>query len=284
MFKEIWTFRSSAARWTEVYYSIDDTLEEAANFTNELVNKRLALLNDSNVLQKIRCSNMDGSRSSVVVQQNKHGTGTASFAKNPANTVEAAVVSLVSTVAGSSRRLWLRGMPEDAVYRSDDGNYDIIAPAFNTALRTWIRALQNNNYIVLTRTKVTVPGFQWRRILGVNGEARNGTSILTLAGNAGINDGDTITITQASNKDLPGLNGLWKVVSSTGTTLTINYNTPRGDNYQISKGRVRKIVYRTDARINANVSAFAFLGGRKTKNDATGSRGARSAQRIRSQF
>jgi len=119
------------------------------------------------------------------------------------------------------------------------------------------------------------------RILQVDGEPANGTSIITTKDNPLLVAGDYVEITRAEPKLFPGLRGPFKVLSTAGNTVTIQYSVPQNELIKSDKGLLAKLAYWEDALIDPDISGFAYGGSRKTKNAATGSRGAKRAQRLR---
>jgi len=281
IWKEIWTFQSGTATWSEVYYSVASTIKDAATFDTPFLNKRLALLDKFNILRKIRVSAVAGIKQSFVAGINRNGLFSSAIDVGPANVTEAVVCNLVSTVSPASRRLWLRGTNEEFVKRLPGTGQDFLWPNFAAWMKVWFQALDAANYIILKRLKDGEGGVVTQKVNQVNGAAADGTTVITCQGNVGVNTNDMVTLAKFNTKDLPGLNGNFKVLEVAGNTFKVQYSTPGNETFKTSTGTAKKLAFSELCRISGTVSNFNFLGGRKTKNVSTGSRGARPARRVR---
>lgn len=284
LFKQVWTFNGPSGIWSDVWYRAATNFQEASTIGADLIAQRVSLLHPVNRFKKVRVSTIAGIRQSVVIPINVRGTGnpTAAIpgANFPANEVESVTCNLGSAAFPSSRRWWLRGTPELAVFRQPDGT-PLVNPAFQMALNGFFLKLEQRNYVILARERVGNAQVFINKLLSVDGTAANGLSVLTLDLNAGVDVGNMITIAQANPKDVPALNGNFKVLAVLGKTITVQYTTPGNRLIPTLTGYVKKLVYSETAVISAALCGFNSLGGRKTKNAVTGSRGARSAKRIR---
>jgi len=282
LFQEIWQFRAnSGAKWNEVHYCVAANLAAAAKYSDAFVKRRTDLMHETCTWAKVRCTQVGDPSVHTLVNINKNGTWP--FESAPANPGEAAVISLSSTVRAGTRRLWMRGLPEEAVKFNNVTGRSYLDPKWQAVLTLWIQGIANvNNEYAIKKKKVGAGnGIIKTRILSVNGTAGNGTSILTLKDNPLIVADNYIEIVKADQKLLPGLKGPFKVLAAAGTSITIQYSTPGNAEIEPQTAMGSKLAYWEDATISAAASGFNFGGVRKTKNDATGSRGARSAQRIR---
>jgi len=279
-FKEIWTFAGGSGVWSEVYYSMDSSLSVAAAFKISLLNARLRLLHPLNQLKKIRVSDTANPRASAVVQLNKPGLDT-NVDSGPAANSSAVVCTLSSTIFPSSRRLWLRGYTDDEAFRDRVTGNDRLSANFAADLKTWFQRLEDNDYCVNAQVRVGNAGVAYSKILSVNGTRGDGTSDVKINDNLPLLRGDTITLTLISKKDAPALSGRFTVLDYAFPLIKIQYTTPLNSLVSTQTGRVKKYVPAQTAKINARSCGFAFIGSRKAKNIATGSRGARSASRIR---
>lgn len=278
IFKEVWQFRSSTATWSDVYYSVNSDISAATVFPQNFLNSRLKLLSPSNVLQKIRVSDIKNPRVSAVININQNGLSSGTV---PSNFTESVTCTLVSPNPPASRKLWLRGTTEGAAFRNAAGTQDVLEPQFANDLKAWFGSLNVNNYIVLKQIPVGQPGIVQQRILVADGAAGDGTTVLNMAANIFVVAGDTIIVSQTPQKDVPGLKGKFLVREVVGNNIKINYSTPDNRTIPLTSGLAKKLAYYENAVISRTRSAFAFLGGRQTKNAASGSRGARSAKRVR---
>jgi len=280
-FKQIWTYSTQGAQWSEVYYQNDTSLAESAKFSTAFLNKRLKFLNTATQLVKIRTSDILNPRASVVTPIRKDGQGYGGN-EEPENINTAAVCTLSSSAAPSSRRLWLRGLVNQDLRRSAGTGTTFITPRLQEAITAWIKELAAQSYCVNTILRVGQDNVKYFRIASVTPVANSGQAVLDIGGDWVYVVGSLGTISLASKKDLPGLNGTFTIVKKTATTVTIDYQTPGNATITSSSARIKAKVPVTGAVINPALSGFSFAGSRKTKNALTGSRGAKSASRIRS--
>jgi len=284
IFKQVWTFNGPSGVWSDVWYRSAASFAVASEFTPDLIAQRCSLLHPVNVWKKARVSTITGTRQSAVIPINVRGTGNPAgidpSINFPANETEAVICTLGATAFPASRRWWCRGTAELAVQRNTIGT-PVVAPAFQMALNGFFGKLESRNYVILARERVGAAQVFINKILQVDGTSADGLSVMTMDQLAQVDAGNMITIAQVSAKDLPALNGNFKVIASAGKTITIQYTTPENRLIKTLTGYAKKLVYSELAVIVAASSGFSALGGRKTKNGVTGSRGARSAKRIR---
>lgn len=285
VYKCVFTFISpgtGGGRWSEVYYRSKASLAEAAAFSPATIDARLFCLISLNTLTKIRVSQVDSPRVTTMVNVNRKG-GIYDPADNPENTGESHVISLASSARPATRKLWMRGAKANSMFRDiATGDWEISA-AFKTRIDTWIAILASDEFggVILARKKTLGDGVIVVDITRVNGTAANGTSVITLANAPGLIAGNSVAISGVNDRKLPGLNGSYRVISTTGLTVTIAYTVPGDLDLIPEKGTLKKLDYFDDARINAAISGWSYGGVRQTKNDFTGSVGASRRNRTR---
>jgi len=282
LFQEIWSFRAnSGAKWNEVHYSVSGSLAAAAGFVPSFRKRRTDLLHPTCTWTKVRITQVGDPSVHTLVNINEAGTWGSDDA--PANPGEAAVINLSSVTRSGTRRLWMRGLPESAVQYQNITGRSFVRPDWGAKLTAFIQGISNatNSYAIKKKKVGQANGIIKTRVLKVDGSAGDGTSILTVKDNPLLIATDYIEIVRAEPKTLPGLKGPFKVLAANATTVTIQYTTPENQIVDSHTAMGSKLKYWEDATIDAASSGFNFGGVRKTKNDSTGSRGARSAQRIR---
>jgi len=286
LYQEVWSFvANSGAKWNEVHYSIQSSLANASSFTPAFKLKRTNLMHQTCTWTTVRITSVLDPTIHTLVTINAQGTWgvAAPAAGRPANPAEAAVIRLASVTRAGARFLWMRGLPEDAIRFDQVTGRSSMDPFWAAELNDFLSTLAsaNYNYAIKKKKKGIANGILKTRILEVNGEAADGTSILTMKDNPLLVAGDMIEIVKAEPKLFPGLKGPFKVIAANGTAVTIQYSVPQNEKIKSNTGMGSKLAYWDDANINKDASGFAFGGSRKTKNGATGSRGARSAQKLR---
>lgn len=280
-FREVWAWSSSSgSQWTEVLHCEYGSISDAAHFSPEFLQYRLALASDQCTLKKIRVSDVNQPRVSVQIPINRPGLSTVVADEEG----KAVVCNLASTAVPSSRRYYIRGVPQNACSRAAGSGADQLTAKFLKDLNLWFKTLcpPNNNYVVLPIAKVGTNGIVQVRCLSIDGTAGEGQSTITCDANAGLQAGNFVIISQASKKLLPGLNGVHQVVAVNGNNVTINYVTPGNAEIKMNTGKLKKRLYLTGAVLNLDACGWLFTHVRKTRNFTSHSRGARRAERLRS--
>lgn len=291
LFRQTWAFGGAQGTTWEEVYDVDSATDLSAmpEKTDSVVLNRMALAHATVSLQHITNRDLqDPSRPPF--QQSFGNTGTAANSGgNPANTDEAAVINLFcSNLEGSriaNRKLWLRGLEEEAVSRAAVSGADVLSDDFRDNLSRFLQSLQGSSttvrrYGMLPRTRASWNGplFRWK-ITAIIGGPNVDVTTITVDGNSNIDVGLLIQINDTSRKILPGLRGPFTVLASGVNEVTVAYRCPQvnppvsGYLYVIEKPEFCFVVR---AR-----SGFAFLGSRQTKKPVTRSRGRRSAVRLR---
>lgn len=282
LFQETWQFQGlGGAKWNEVYYSVQGSLESASQFSAAFIKKRTDCLHAAFTWTKVRITQvLDKSVHTLV---NINAPGTVAGVEAPANPGEAAVINLASSIRSGNRKLWMRGLPENAINFSSTTGRSVLNPAFEGNLRTFINGICAPGYTYAIKRKKTgiANGIVKTRVLQVDGTAANGTSIITTKDAHLLVEGNYVEFTTMEPKLFPGLRGPFKVLGTNGLTFTVQYSVPQNELIKSDTGYSAKLSYWEDAVINPAISGFSYGGVRRTKNDGTGSRGARRAQRLR---
>jgi hypothetical protein len=279
-YRVVWEYaESNGSGFNEVYYTDAASPAAAATLTNTVGVARLALLHPLNTWLRIRASQVDANRATATRGINL--TGTAPGAGGPLPVGSAAVCSL-SAVAGGSRKLWLRGIPQ--VWYKRDGASGIDSPpaALLTALTNWFSLLAGNGYGIRKLAPVGLGLLAKRKIIQVDGTVQPGTSSVTLDLAPGYPVPGRVLIGGASKKDLPGLNGHWSIQAVLGAVVTIPYQTPQAKLFTGGAATMRQEQYGATSVFNPGGCAFDHFGTRTSRNPLSHSRGARRAARIRS--
>jgi len=282
LFQEVWSFRgNSGAKWNEVHFCVQPDLAAAANFTPAFINSRLALLHVTCTWVKVRITQVTDPTIHTLVTINKAGHDGP--ADNPANPGEACVVNLASSVRAGSRKLWMRGLAESSVTFNAVTGQSEINPAFDALLKQFIQKLgpTQANYAVKKRKKGENFNIVKTRVTRVDGTIASGRARLFCVKDPKLAVGDMVQITRAEPKLFPGLTGPFKVLAFEGFNFDVQYTVPQEENILSETTLAEKLVYWEDAIINPAISGFLYGGVRRTKNDSTGSRGARSALKLR---
>lgn len=287
LFKQTWQFQSDpGGNWNEVLYVQDETLESARP-ASKIVTARLRLLHTHNILKRIRVSDVGNPRVATFFTLNLSGRAIdqplVEGDNPPANIDEAAVCILGSTAVPSSRKVWMRGIREDAIVRNTITGIGTPAPFFSELLDNWFKALVGDGtYVVNAHTRVAGDKSNVGFIKSIDGATFPGYSIITTVQPLTPVAGQMMTFNSVDQKLFPGLKGQFQIVSVAGQLFTIKYRVPRDFlDANIKQGYCLPYARRLGAFLHKDVCKFGYLGSRRSKNVDTGSRGARRAQRLR---
>lgn len=277
-FKEVWQYTLGDKGFSEVWYSEESSLAQAATFPAALLNAAVAFRNALCTLRKIRVSSVDNNRNAVVVNANV----SAPFSdRAPAPTGAAVIFTVVSTEKGSKRQVWFRGVDQLDIGRSPTTGRDTPSPQMINNMKAYLRQLVLFNYRVRSLLKLPGGGVGYRRITEVTSVANTGKVTLAFSGDAVIAS-NRLIITQINPKDFPGLKGAFSVLRVIDAThVEIPYNMHVTGTFPTTTGRFRLQEYEY-GRINADLCRFNFTAARDTGKSPLGGRGRRSAARIRS--
>jgi hypothetical protein len=280
LFKETWMYSSTnSGVWREVWYCLAGDLTEASTFTANFIGKRLKLLNSLNFLEKIQVAELNNLRNAKIVPIRQAGLQTV---RAPAPVTQACVWTLRSVIIRCTRQWWLRGFSRESAFRDVNTGRDTLEPGFAADVNSFINQLKVNNYCILPQVRVGQAGVKNLVVNSIDGTQATGYSIVKTQDAHGLVAGDFCTMSRFSKKELPGLNGRFKVFFvANATEFTVNYVTPENLKITTFQGQVKKYVADVGAIISPSDCNFNFIGEHKSKNDATGSRGARSANRVR---
>jgi hypothetical protein len=278
-YKQIWSYSAeNAGTWSEVFYVQAATLDSALSISPAFINKRLKMLGKTNFLEKIRVSEITNLRNSQPKRINLPGLWETG---NPYPDSVACVMTLVSKEIKATRQWWMRGINDDFANRDPITGRNKITGDGLQAMNTFLQALQDGTYLILPKVNQAAIGNPPNPVTTVDGLTTPGFSILTTKNAAALVAGQIIICQRFSKKDLPGLNGKYKVLAAAGNSVTIQYRTPLNKAIEGVTGQIQLYVPNVGAIINRSVSFFNFLGDHQTKNELTGSRGAKSAVRVR---
>jgi hypothetical protein len=283
-FRVVWTFyENTGSTFNEVFYTEATDAATAAKTSKGLLTARLSLLHPLNTLQVIRSSQVDKNRVTGQFNVNLNGTATTqgSTPVGPATPGDAMVFALAATPTGS-RKLWMRGAPDDYIQRDPLSGKDVQNALLPPLFTAYFKALQAEGYGIRVLTPQNSAPTTNIKIVKVDGLALDGTSKVTLAIAPGYGFPSRVIIGGANKKELAGLNGRWSLVDAPVlNVIRIPYQTSQG--YVINGGNAhcRQELYGPTNVFSAAACSFSYFGTRTTKNPITRSRGARRAARIR---
>lgn len=274
----------SAISWNEVMYRTENSLSDAATFGVGMFGARADLLHPLFTLTQVRISDVANPRVSTIDTLNMVGTYSRGITNINSATVNtgmaepktAAIVNLASSVVPAKRKIWLRGLPQNAYSYNPSSGAVVLESLWASRLQTWISAVAAQRMCILVRHKASETGYKPLNIVSVDGTGAHGTSVVTLSAQPDFVKDGQVLINQTSAKDLPGLNSTWTILAApVGNTVKIAYETPLNALITVQKGTMRKLEYIPAAYINASISGFKTIGERNSRAPFSNSRGAR---------
>jgi hypothetical protein len=277
--------------WSEIWYLNQPTIDAAIALQNTFVPPRVAFLHPACEIRKVRYRDIAEPRVSDERVVNIQGqwpavrdpTTTPPNQWDPPNDqVDTAMVYQVVTSRPPGRRkVWFRGIAENAHFRTSS-NSGLPTPAFDNAVKNYLRALNDSNAIILVRINELNPGFEKFSITLIDG-SQSGQTFLTITDTSFFENGQKITVHQTPPKDYPGLNSTFEIRVVDSTRLAIRYVVPNlGMSLPGLWGYLRRLDYRDDAPIDVTNSVFDNVGSHQSRRPYIPSRGAkRSDRRLR---
>lgn len=265
--------------WNEVYYQDGGTIS-SVNLSIATISARAALLHPLNRWRTVRIVQVDSPRVTRNQQVNQGGTANAA-GTGPLSNGDAVVV-LLSSLAGGSRKLWLRGCPAAFMLKDPVTGVDIPPAELQKRLGYYYATLAADGFGIRQLQGITPGPLTPIKILKVDGSAANGTSVVTLASAPGYPFPSRVLIGGASKKDLPALNGQFSLVSApAGALVTIPYQTPQSLVVNGGNAKMRQALYTSTHVFDPPSCGFDHFGTHATRTVNFRSRGARRAARLR---
>jgi hypothetical protein len=277
--------------WSEIWYLNQTNIDAAIALQQTFVPPRLALLHPACELRKVRYRDIDEPRVSDERIINAQGQWpavrdpltTPPNQWDPANDqVDTAMVyQIVTSRPPGRRKVWFRGIAENAHFRTSS-NSGLPTPAFDNAVKNYLRNLSDSNAIILVRFDEFEPGYERYSILLIDG-SQSGQTFLTITDTSAFQDGYKITVHQTPVKDYPGLNSTFEIRVVDATRLAIRYVVPNlGTSLPGLWGYLRRLDYRDDTPLDIDNSVFDNVGSHQSRRPYIPSRGAkRSDRRLR---
>jgi hypothetical protein len=275
-FKLVFQFTQPSKGWSEVYYRTATDVRAASVLSQSFIDSMRNFRANITTLIKVRVSDVLNNRSSVVVPINQVGGPTPGLTADI--TASAAVVTLNAPLVGSSRKVWLRGLPDTYITRDLTSGIDTPDPRLLSGINNFLNQLAVSAFTVRALAKIGVPPNVFTTLISVTSVAGAGTITLNFAAGPTFAIGTQINITQVSQKLFPGLKGTFTIVSSTVTTAVIAYNALTTGTSLLTRGRIRPVNY-LFGNIDFQTSNFSNFGTRATGKNPLGGRGAKRGTR-----
>lgn len=283
--KHTWIFFGPRSeQWSETWYVIAPSARESLNiYGNALLNSRLAFLHPQCSLRMIRAANVNGLRDTDQYLLNLPGQRTvpADAAGGSIDVTAVTAIWELQGISGSRRKIFFRGLADDDVKRSLVNGQDNPPATLLDPVKAFLEKASANNFSLRSRQGPEAPNAGYRLASGVDGSNNPGRSVVGVENTVGLAIGDRVTLSSFNEKNLPGINAEFTILSQAPLSITIGYSTPGFQNFPGVTGRVRKVAWNPLDRVSPAECAFDRYGTRQTKASFFGSRGAKFAQRRR---
>jgi hypothetical protein len=278
-FRIVWEFtESNGSGFNEVMYKDAGTPGDAINIPGICITARLALLHPLNKLMRIRASQVDSQRVTGTFGIGLIGTAPGAGGPTP---VGAAAVCQLSSVLGTTRKLWLRGIPGPWYVRSGASGLDAPPAALEAALTEYFKQISFAQLGIRKLAPADVALRPNRKITKAAPNVMQGLTDLTLDLAPGWGLPNRVVIGGVSKKDLPSMNGHFQLVAVNANVITINYQTPNNTTVNGGAGKVRLESYSVTSIFNPPACSFDHYGTRTSRSPLSRSRGAKRAARLR---
>jgi hypothetical protein len=270
--------------WTEVYYDTNTSINNINTFDPLFFNLAMQSRHQLCTLRRVRITQLGGNRISQIVPVNIQGQapGLPANDAGPDVASTAAVCLLTSSAPISSRRVWMRGLPDDYVERDQFSGVDTPTARGLQSINQWINLLALNAYQIQSLTPLGAEPLVMHNITAVSGTIGAGVCTLTTDGVIAPPANSRIIVYRMSPKFFPGLNGHWSVLSATPTSIVIRYNLVYTPPTLAQPGKYRPETYQYGAIAGTPASGFSHFGSRDTGPGFSSGRGRRRAVRLRS--
>lgn len=265
--------------WNEVYYQ-DAASIALVNLSINTISARCALLHPLNKFRTCRIVQVDSPRVTRNVNVNNFGIAN-NAGTGPAPNPDAVVV-LMSSLAGGSRKLWLRGCPTLFIAKDNASGADAPPAELQKRLLYYFQALNADGYGIRQLQGIAPGPLSPLKVLTVDGSRKDGTSDVTLTAAPGYPFPARVLVGGASKKDLPGLNGQFSMVKAAAlAVVTIPYQTPNGLVVVGGNAKMRQALYTNTHVFDPPSCGFDHFGSHATRSTNFRSRGARRVARLR---
>jgi len=277
-YKCVFQYTQPDKGFSEVYYRTASDLTEAARFDLESKRRAVRFRHALTVLRAIRVSDVLNNRNSVVVRIGMSSDYTGIYEPDICST--AGVWTLNAPTTGARRQVWLRGLRDGDVLRSNTTGADLPSAVLVSQVDQWLQTLSRSGFTVRALTKIDGVTVRYTNISLIQVGA-GGLIQMTFPTGFTLTASQRVILSQLDPKLWPGLNGAWKLTLVTGTTYTLNYRShlPQ-QTYEIVKGRSRPEEY-TYGAISYQLSDFNKFSSRDTGRNPLGGRGRRAAKILR---
>jgi hypothetical protein len=268
------------SRWNELYYFTGNSPTDAAIVPQgNGTAARLNMLTPSCVLRSVTSTDVANPRS--VTRWTLNWLGTYPVALAAGSAPETSLVCNLVGVSGSTRKLWMRGVPAQEVETSPSSGISLFSARFQSYFRSMITnfAASGRGIRKLTPTlKYTITSIAAGPATGQTVITYNPASQTTPPSFA---VGSMIIIRKTDPKQLPALKGSFTIIAVGSNTITVPYQLPYSTVVTGNLGYVRQQAYNSVDIFNPVACSLAYWGSHATKVFTQGSRGARRAPRIR---
>jgi hypothetical protein len=276
-YKVVFQYNQHQRGFSETFYRSGSSIQAASSIDNDLIGAALQMRGNNTILKTIRISEVSNNRRSVPIEKNQ----IASNIFIPDIVSSAALVRLIGVEPPASRNLWLRGLKDFETRRQYITGVDEPDGNLITAIREYMQLLAVNGFMIQSLVPMGVDPFLYRIIDNVTAVGNSGYIQVNTTAPFTLSASQRVIISQANQKDFPGLQGAFQAYAITPTSFKIQYNYHQSGVYPLKTGRFRPQQYQYSP-IVASLSTFKRFTSRDTGRAFGVGRGHRSGRKIRS--
>lgn len=285
-YKQFWLFSGAqGASWIEEWALTSASAAAACKPSQPIVAARLAFLDKTASLISVSSSNYASTRDSDSSEYAATGTYVA---PNPsvdgANPVGVICKWRLRSTTGGRRSIQLRGFNDAQITTVAGGSSGIVLGSeTGTSVRAFLDLICGApGYGMKRRTAIATTGqYAYNPIVSVSGAGGGGLAVVTLLNTPNVIVGQTVAISLANSKTLPGFEGSFTVLAVTGMTITVRYTVANNQVITSNCGRLRLIVLTTMQQIARQSDTSYVITTKKTAQPSKRIRAGRRARRVR---
>lgn len=271
-------YRQQRATWSEVFYRNETSLENAAKFSTDFYDAAIQFRSPLVVLESIVVQDLANPRLALPIRRQAKSTSDTDQAPDVTST--AAVYRLRANSPPAVRTLWLRGIRDQDVTRSEVTGADVPTGKLPNGWKAYYAALRAHNMGVYALIPISADPYVFTPCLSVTVQADKRV-LLTMNGTFTLTAKKRVILSQFDPKLFPGLNGHWSPLGVTTNTLLLGYRSPLAPAvYDVTKARIRPEEYRFCA-FAADGDEFVGFNKHDTKGALPFGRGAKKRVSLR---
>lgn len=157
--------------WRYIFYSSGADAKGVADAAFANRNKLVALHNNNVLLSSIHAANVDATDRDFYKINTEDSTQSNRFIAGAPDVSQTSALYTLRSETTRSRKIWLRGLRDDAVIRSDGTGASRPSPAFTRRVTAFVVSLATNNYQMrYIESPTPATAFAWKDVTSIEEE------------------------------------------------------------------------------------------------------------------